>query len=413
MNIKDHSNGKYQVHLYADGNLVVRRSSDDLLVGAVGTTEPRTPAPQPPPPVEPQPAPDPVTPPAPDPVTHPDPIWGELRAVDPRSETAHYADDEGELLPVGFTWFSALDQRRQDPAGFRRTLDAASAAGYQFARVLFAVATPPGEYWDGHELRPTDADYDELVAGLGRDFAAAGMQVFVSSGGLYDVFHGDLDACADWSRHLGSLLARTGVRVAFVDVNESWQNWVTGSEPAPTDIDQYVTGPFSETYGDDFIPLRSSQPGDEITELFNAWSAGHVIQKHGHRGDYPQDHTSAVRHSRGIFYDEQGAVSVPTVKLGIESEPVGPGASVSTLDDPEALALLAAGSRTSSTAARACAGGWGQSKTSPGSRQCRARRTTCRETYIAPSTRSRTAGTRPLRLRTGWASRQITAWTPC
>ena len=32
---------------------------------------------------------------------------------------------------------------------------------------------------------------------------------------------------------------------------------------------------------------------------------------------------------------------VPRVKLGIESEPVGPGSSVSTLSDPEALALLA------------------------------------------------------------------------
>jgi hypothetical protein len=282
-------------------------------------------------------------PPEPKPPLHPDPIWGELRAVSSLEERAHYADDEGEILPVGFTWFSALDQRRRDPAGFRRTLTAAAAAGYQFARVLFAVATPPGGYWDGHEITPADPDYDELVAGLGRDFAAAGMQVFVSSGGLYDVFRGDLNACADWSRRLGSLLARSGVRVAWVDVNESWQNWITGSTPAPADIDRYVTSPFAETYGGDFIPLRSSQPGDEIAELFDAWSAGRVIQKHGHRGFYEGDFVTAVRHARGIFYDEQSpdTVRVPRVKLGIESEPVGPGSSVSTLSDPEALALLA------------------------------------------------------------------------
>ena len=56
MKIKDHSDGKYQVHLYADGNLVVRRNADETVVGSVGTTEARTTGPTAPPP-EPKPTP--------------------------------------------------------------------------------------------------------------------------------------------------------------------------------------------------------------------------------------------------------------------------------------------------------------------------------------------------------------------
>ena len=48
-----------------------------------------------------------------------------------------------------------------------------------------------------------------------------------------------------------------------------------------------------------------------------------------------------MRHARGIFYDENGGVEIPDLRLGIESEPTGPKASVRELTDPEALCLLA------------------------------------------------------------------------
>ena len=347
MKIKDHSGGKYQVHLYADGNLVVRRVSDEVVVGAMGTTEPRTTGPDAPAP-DPTPEPEPL----PLPFDHPNPIRGLLRSVNVMEDGAHFADDFRERLPIGLTWFGALDQRRSDPQGYQRTLAAIVDAGYQYARVLFAVAGGDG-YWDGHEVAPQDCittdgvhvegwrDYNTQVIGLGQDFAKAGLQLFVSSGGLQSVFEGNLDRAADWSTRLGGLLDESGVQVAFVDVNEAWQNWVTGSEPTPDDVNNYIINPFFDGYlSRAAIALRSAPPSGETCEGFNLW-AGEIIQKHGHRGHYSQDHTSAVRHARGIYYDERGGVEIPHKRLGIESEPVGPGASVNTLDGEEALALLA------------------------------------------------------------------------
>jgi len=337
MEIKDESGGKFEAVMYSDGNLVSRRVSDGRLVGAMGVVPP-----------EPEPEPEPEPPSVP--IDHPHPIRGSLRAVNVASDGAYFADDYDEMLPVGLTWFGALEQRRSDPQAFQRTLEAVVDAGYQYARVLFAVAGG-GNYWNGHEVAPHDCtttdgvsvrgwdDYDEQVIGLGRDFAAAGLQVFVSSGGLQDVFAGDLDKTATWATRLGGLLDESGVYVCFADVNEAWQNWVTGSEPSPDDVYRYVISPFLDGYWQKpVIALRSAPYSGETVEGFNLW-AGEVIQKHGHRGHFPQDHVAAVRHSRGIYYTGEGAI--PDKRLGIESEPVGPGASVNTLDGEEALALLA------------------------------------------------------------------------
>jgi len=340
MKIIDESGGRFEVVLYSDGNLISRRVSDKRLVGAMGVV-----------PLEPDPEPDPEPELPPVTLEHPNPIRGQLRAVDVTLDSAHFVCNAGEILPVGLTWFGALEQRRSDPEAFKRTLSAVAGAGYQYARVLFAVAGGHG-YWDGHEVAPHDcmttdgvrvkgwSDYEEQCVGLGQDFAAHGLQVFVSSGGLDSVFAGDLDHAARWSWRVGELLRSSGVRVSFVDVNEAWQNWITGSEPTPDDVDTYVIQPFLAGYGKLTIALRSAPYSGETCEGFNLW-AGDVIQKHGHRGHFPQDHTTAVRHARGIYYDERGGVEIPAKRVGIESEPVGPGASVNTLDGEEALALLA------------------------------------------------------------------------
>jgi hypothetical protein len=215
--------------------------------------------------------------------------------------------------------------------------------------VLFAEGGHP--YWNEHEVLPHDItredgvriagwpDYEEQVLGLGRDFAAAGLQVFVSSGDLANVFAGDRDRAAQWAKRLGELLSISGARVAFVDVNEAWQNWVTGLAPSPGEVDRYVIQPFLTGYGNSTIALRSIGLGGESTESLNRW-AGDTIQKHGHRGDYSQDHTSAVRRARGVFYAGDGPI--PDRRVGLESEPGGPGASGTSFDDPEAIALLAA-----------------------------------------------------------------------
>ncbi len=292
---------------------------------------------------------DVVIPPPPTPPTiHPNPIRGLLRPVGVFADGAHFEDDGGEVLPVGCSWFGALKTRTLYRVEYQRQLGAIVDAGYQFARVFFAVGGNP--FWNGYEIPPrgffaedghrVDAwpDYEAHVIGLGRDFADSGLQVFVTSGDLMNVF-GDGALLAQWSRRLGELLSQSGVQVCFADVNEAWQNWVTGSEPTPSEVLQYAIQPFLDGYGKPTIALRSAPFSGETTDGFNLWS-GDIVQKHGYRGDYPQDHVSPIRHASGIFYSGDGPI--PDKRVGIESEPVGPGASVNTLDNPEALALLAA-----------------------------------------------------------------------
>jgi len=292
--------------------------------------------------------PTPTPTPTPPPSGHPNPLHGVLREVDIFQDSAHFEHDISEVLPLGLTWFGALEMRRSYYTEYLRLLDAIATEGYQYARVLFAVGWYP--YWQDHEVAPIDfttqdgraiqrwADYEAQVVSLGQEFNAVGLQLFVSAGDL-QMFNGDLDATAQWARRVGELLNISGVRVAFMDVNEAWQNWTTNSEPTPDEVYQYAVQPFEQGYGHPLISLRSAPySGDELDGL-NLW-AGDVIQKHGHRGNYPQDHVTPVRHARGIYYTGEGPI--PDKRAGMESEPVGPGASVNTLDDPEALSLLAA-----------------------------------------------------------------------
>jgi hypothetical protein len=63
------------------------------------------------------PPPSPSEPPA---IEHLTPIHGEFRAVDVMAPGAHFEDDTGELLPVGLTYFGALEQRKFSPAEYQR-----------------------------------------------------------------------------------------------------------------------------------------------------------------------------------------------------------------------------------------------------------------------------------------------------
>ena len=307
----------------------------------------------------------PPTVPLPPTGTHPNPIIGTLREVDVLLDTAHFEHDTAEVLPLGITWFGALEQRKTNPVEFKRVLSAIADAGYQYARVLFAVAGGYGrQYWDGHEVAPHNfttedglfvegwSDYEAQVVALGQDFAAEGVQVFVSSGGLNHVFAlGDgrsssadqLTQMSAWSKRLGELLKLSEVGVSFIDVNEVWQNWVFSASPTPADVYQYVIQPFEQGYTKSLISLRSAPYSGETVEGFNLW-AGDIIQKHGHRGHFAGDNTSVIRHARGIFYDD--GTGIPTKRLGIESEPIGPRSSVESMTNPEALAMVTAANFT-------------------------------------------------------------------
>jgi hypothetical protein len=280
------------------------------------------------------------------PIPGSDMIQGQLRAVG----DSHYEDDSGPILPLGKT-YAGLWMARNMPDRFYSDADAMAEAGYQKWRMWQSLGWY--DFWKDYEVPPVSftakegyhvecwPDMDDIVFMVGKAMAERGIQLFWSCGDL-QMFDGDLDACARWVKHNGQILRESGVRIAVADMNESWQNGIT----VPEDIDRYVIDPLREGYGQDFIALRSVASGDgETVENLNRWRRpGSPWQKHGHRGMFPNDHVTAVRHSRGINYPDP---IPPDMRLGVESEPGGPDIDrpghrgMGPINSPEALCLLA------------------------------------------------------------------------
>ena len=100
------------------------------------------------------PPPTPTPTPDPPPSSHPNPLYGVLREVDIFQDSAHFEHDISEVLPLGLTWFGALEMRRSYYTEYIRLLNAIAVEGYQYARVLFAVGWY--SYWQDHEVAPID-----------------------------------------------------------------------------------------------------------------------------------------------------------------------------------------------------------------------------------------------------------------
>ena len=318
--------------------------NDDLGAGDEGARDPER-LPRDPPVVT-----EPDREPEPSPPLVPGQIYGALRAV----PGSHFADDVGPVLPLGITYGWGLGQYRADPDACLHQLDTIATAGYEFVRTWFSLGWYP--YWRGHEVAPIAftgqddvrveawPDYDDMVAGYCRALDERALRLFWSCGDL-QMFDRNEAQLTTWAQTVGQVIAvaAPGVMI-FADVNEAWQNWLYDSEPDdPADLDRLVIDPLVDAYALPCLRLRSAY-SEEIVDL-DRWGRPPLWQKHGHRGHFEQDHVSAIRHARGITYDE--GHGRPVSRLGVESEPGGPsrdliGADVmGPIETPEALCLLA------------------------------------------------------------------------
>jgi len=262
-----------------------------------------------------------------------------------------FIDDRGPLLPIGCTYGWGLGQCRNTHANCVNQLDEIAGSGYQYVRTWFSLGYYP--YWRGHEVAPVSfvAQDGIDVPGWGNYYDAVrrycdmlserGLQLFWSCGDLQMFSSQGIGRMREWSYNCGRTIASTGCRIAFADVNEAWQNWITDSEPDPEDIDQNVINPLSDGYGKPFIKLRSANFHGEEKQGVDRW-ARDLSQVHGHRGNYENDFVTAVRHAWNRGYEGDYKI-----RLQIESEPGGPnkdGGSpvMGPLYNEEGLCLLAA-----------------------------------------------------------------------
>lgn len=259
-----------------------------------------------------------------------------------------FLDDRGPLLPLGATYGWGLGQCHNDLAACRSQVADLAAAEYQFVRTWFSLGWYP--YWRGHEVAPVPfqaqdgvhvpawTNYFDSVRRYCDVLATHHLHLFWSCGDLQ--MFDDIGRVEEWAYDCGRTIATTGCRIAFADVNEAWQNWLTNSEPRPEALDQVIEA-LAAGYGHPFIKLRSANARGEEKADVDAW-ARDLSQVHGHRGTHAGDFVTAIRHAWNRGYEADYAQ-----RLQIESEPGGSnldGGSpvMGGLDDPEGLCLLAA-----------------------------------------------------------------------
>lgn len=232
-----------------------------------------------------------------------------------------FADDTGPVLPV-LCHAGDLFSRyaRGQVAEVRALLAAIAGAGYHGVRT-WTVLT--GDYWRDREVGPqTTPHYWALVADFARELEACRLRWLVSQGDLLRVVTTTAEREA-FARRLVETLPRDVV--LGVDCgNEVWQNGE--SDPA-----RLV--PMARVFAQAWpgLPLSlSSPPGEERHEL-DAFSPDpcNVYDVHGYRGGHWYD---KVRHVFSIPYEVK-----PARRLGIQSEPFGPGRLVSASENKHEL----------------------------------------------------------------------------
>lgn len=232
-----------------------------------------------------------------------------------------FRDDTGPVLPVlchGGDLFSRY--ARGHVAEVRALLADIAAAGYVGIRSWTVLS---GDYWRDREVGPTvTTHYWALVSDFAAELRGYGLRWLVSQGDALRVVTTTADREA-FARQLVAVLRREDL--AGIDCgNEVWQNGE--SDPA-----RLV--PMARVFAQAWpgLPLSlSSPPGEERDEL-DAFSMDpcNVFDVHGYRGGHWYD---KVRHVFSIAYEVK-----PSRKLGIQSEPFGPGALVSASENKHEL----------------------------------------------------------------------------
>jgi hypothetical protein len=245
-----------------------------------------------------------------------------------------YTDDTGSVLPIFCHAGDLLSLFARDSAWALAELDDIATAGYAGVRTWTWL---DGVYWErlGRVFSPTryrPEDYEEIVRLFARSLRVRGVRWIVSQG---DMLRFAPDRRGFMVR-LAEILAEEGgteVVCAVDGGNEAWQNGETDPGRLRAIVDAFrAVLP---------VPVWSltSPPGEDPSELDEY--AGTVYDVHGARHGRYYDW---IRHAFSIAYEGK-----PACRLGIQSEPPGPGPLVSAVHpeakrelDDEAMCVLAA-----------------------------------------------------------------------
>lgn len=270
----------------------------------------------------------------------PNPPPARTRTGRVRLEGNSFADDQGKFNALGATYMSALWQYQNDRPRLEQTLAEMKKNGVDYIRVLGTVGDYDcPDYWDGREIDWRKPEYQDSIKGL-TDLAydEYGLRVewtLIGDGQKNIPNEADrfrlMDTFLDMSR------GREQKILHFEVANEAWQNGFAGDEG----VDQLrrLTRYLNERT--EVLVAASAPDGYEPADVEKLYGGGVADLATVH---FDRDVSKADGHWRPVRQPWEwqftgGQNGVP--RVATNNEPIGPGASVASENDPKKLVAAA------------------------------------------------------------------------
>jgi hypothetical protein len=243
------------------------------------------------------------------------------------------ADDAGKFNALGASLFYAAWAYKSDRPRLERNLKTLSHNGFDYVRVLGVVGDPNAkDHWDGRESDWRDADYRKTIAGL-TDLAydVYGLRVeWTLIGDGQKNIPGREDRFGLVDRFLEMSRGREQKIILFEIANEAWQNGFAGAEGERQlrELTKYMND------RTDILVAASAPRDDEQARRIYAGGVADVATIH-----FDRDVSKADGHWRPVR--QPWGHQFTGLPVGSSNEPIGPGSSVASEDDPVKLVAAA------------------------------------------------------------------------
>lgn len=250
------------------------------------------------------------------------------------------ADNDGEYLSFGITYFPALWMEKNDPERLEKNLEWAARGGAQYLRILSMVG---GGSWEDRAINPNASDYWQVVDRLVERARRHGLRLQVTVFAAAQDVMPSMDARRQWVDLWAARVSREPEAFILVETaNEAWQNGL--------DTDQLVelTRRLNERTSvlvAPSAPSCGSMPEGEPTDpqgraCVEEWrrllEVSDLMTPH-----FDRDSSKADGPDRPVRQPWEMNF-VANLRGYFNNEPIGPQSSVAEDNDPQRLALAAA-----------------------------------------------------------------------
>ncbi len=281
----------------------------------------------------PAPAPTPTPAPAPAPAPSPAPAPHAGRPGLVRLAGNALEDDAGRFNALGTTLFWAAWGYKYDRPRLDAALDTLARNGFDYIRALGVVGDPnDADYWDGREILWTWPDYRQVIAEL-TDYAydRYGLRVhwtLIGDGQVSIPRAEDRRRLCDWFLEMSR--GREHKIILFEIANEYYQNGFDGSGGLRQlrELSRYMKD------RTDILVAASAPQSADSEDVYPVYQGGVADIATIH---FDRDSTKIEGTWRPVRQVWHHAYNQPTAPPGCNNEPIGPGASVASENDPVRL----------------------------------------------------------------------------